>query len=215
MASKLKYSFLLLIFCLPGCPQTGITTLFTEPMIVRISFIKDGICNCPLYVRMEQKYINANNYQYFQDIYIACNSRNNIIVHNIANPDTILLEHLYCGITISHASSQEKVEYIANSYQIYDWDPDQIDLSLHAINLCTNEEFHYEGMVDTFDISIFEDCRKMLDGWAPGEKKYTDECYSHIPITITAAYTPATTFDWTQYPKYIEYRDRTDCEDTL
>jgi len=170
MQSNFKYIYLLLIICLPGCPQTGIKTLITDPMIVRISFKKDGLCNCPLYVRMEQKYINANNYQYFQDIYMPCNPDGYIFIDNISTPDFIFLEHGECGITISHASSEEKVKYIANSYQIYDWNPDQIDLSLHAINLCTNEEFHYDGMVDTFDISIFEDCRKMMDGWAPGEK---------------------------------------------
>ncbi len=52
----------------------------------------------------------------------------------------------------------------------------------------------------------------MLDGWEKGDE-VPEKCIQAIPTTVIAEYTPATDFNWSQYPEWEQLRDYYNCED--
>lgn len=182
--------------------------LFTYDLAVKFDLKNNGICKQPLLVIEHYRY----DIEEYYDSYGCLPSYRSVLLKG----DSIMGgQDFVTGGGISkedciYVISQTREELHPNCH-IINYHPEYMPLALHVKNLCTQEEFHYEGNLPTQDIRGIPECERMLEGYYGSE--IPRQCLLAIPTTIFAQYTPATDFDWSQYPEYEKMKDAYNCEE--
>ncbi len=192
--------------------------LFRNELVVKFDLKKAGLCKQPLFVVVQSIYntdwAHYFNYENFNILEGNSTTSNRV---SLNETDEFAADSIECIVAISHINTANyhgnmvDGSTVEEDYGVTNYSNDYIPLRIHVKNICTLEEFHYQGDLPTYDIRIIPECQDMLDGW--DKKSIPENCLRAIPATVTAAYTPSTDFDWSQYPQWEQYRDAFNCED--
>lgn len=186
-------------------------------MVVKVDLKDEGICRKPLFFVFESNYeiregLKPEHYNTLYSLFVEYDWSSlmgaypGAVIHN----DGIIAigEDDGCFVVLIHR--KELSEYYTDVDAIAEYSADFIPMRLHVKNLCTQKEYHYEGTVPTFESAVLPECQKMFEGYHSSD--IPKACLQAIPTTMMAQYTPATDFDWSQYPLYERYKNAYDCE---